>query len=150
MRRRPPRPTRTDTLFPYTTLFRSRRAEPAAADFDPAEGAGYASSPCSLHELDPVHLGYMSTAETIALLNELLEGERAGARAVGEMARAAGVAPQRVVLRDVAMDEAPFCAMLPRHVAPLSGSHRRSPGALHHQLEALLDRNTVVWGQDGY
>src|SRR3546814_15361003 len=23
MRRRPPRPTRTDTLFPYTTLFRS-------------------------------------------------------------------------------------------------------------------------------
>src|SRR3546814_1104036 len=25
MRRRPPRPTRTDTLFPYTTLFRSRR-----------------------------------------------------------------------------------------------------------------------------
>src|SRR3546814_7281299 len=27
MIRRPPRPTRTDTLFPYTTLFRSREAE---------------------------------------------------------------------------------------------------------------------------
>src|SRR3546814_7800849 len=27
MRRRPPRSTRTDTLFPYTTLFRSDRAE---------------------------------------------------------------------------------------------------------------------------
>src|SRR3546814_18943955 len=26
MQRRPPRPTRTDTLFPYTTLFRSRPA----------------------------------------------------------------------------------------------------------------------------
>src|SRR3546814_10370868 len=26
MMRRPPRSTRTDTLFPYTTLFRSRRA----------------------------------------------------------------------------------------------------------------------------
>src|SRR3546814_10699881 len=26
MIRRPPRPTRTDTLFPYTTLFRSRQA----------------------------------------------------------------------------------------------------------------------------
>src|SRR3546814_8600872 len=26
MRRRPPRSTRTDTLFPYTTLFRSRDA----------------------------------------------------------------------------------------------------------------------------
>src|SRR3546814_12071711 len=28
MIRRPPRSTRTDTLFPYTTLFRSCRAEP--------------------------------------------------------------------------------------------------------------------------
>src|SRR3546814_20964767 len=27
MRRRPPRSTRTDTLFPYTTLFRSGRAD---------------------------------------------------------------------------------------------------------------------------
>src|SRR3546814_15364250 len=27
MIRRPPRSTRTDTLFPYTTLFRSRQAE---------------------------------------------------------------------------------------------------------------------------
>src|SRR3546814_1136007 len=35
MIRRPPRSTRTDTLFPYTTLFRSgvlRRAAPAAGD----------------------------------------------------------------------------------------------------------------------
>src|SRR3546814_17723802 len=29
MRRRPPRSTRTDTLFPYTTLFRSTAAVPA-------------------------------------------------------------------------------------------------------------------------
>src|SRR3546814_4789912 len=28
MIRRPPRSTRTDTLFPYTTLFRSRRRHP--------------------------------------------------------------------------------------------------------------------------
>src|SRR3546814_7017885 len=36
MIRRPPRSTRTDTLFPYTTLFRS--AEPRRRD-DPARGA---------------------------------------------------------------------------------------------------------------
>src|SRR3546814_15871465 len=30
MIRRPPRSTRTDTLFPYTTLFRSRRRDHAA------------------------------------------------------------------------------------------------------------------------
>src|SRR3546814_9655579 len=29
MKRRPPRSTRTDTLFPYTTLFRSRAADPS-------------------------------------------------------------------------------------------------------------------------
>src|SRR3546814_14709383 len=29
MIRRPPRSTRTDTLFPYTTLFRSHRRQPA-------------------------------------------------------------------------------------------------------------------------
>src|SRR3546814_8454169 len=31
MIRRPPRSTRTDTLFPYTTLFRSGRRRPRAA-----------------------------------------------------------------------------------------------------------------------
>src|SRR3546814_19098573 len=31
MIRRPPRSTRTDTLFPYTTLFRSRRCEEVVA-----------------------------------------------------------------------------------------------------------------------
>src|SRR3546814_2040315 len=38
MIRRPPRSTRTDTLFPYTTLFRSdpRRT----ADVEPREGGG--------------------------------------------------------------------------------------------------------------
>src|SRR3546814_2058952 len=33
MIRRPPRSTRTDTLFPYTTLFRSLNAEPAAEEY---------------------------------------------------------------------------------------------------------------------
>src|SRR3546814_14137868 len=34
MIRRPPRSTRTDTLFPYTTLFRSLRPGPRRADRD--------------------------------------------------------------------------------------------------------------------
>src|SRR3546814_13744269 len=39
--RRPPRPTRTDTLFPYTTLFRSMRAErPKAEHRQPAKCCG--------------------------------------------------------------------------------------------------------------
>src|SRR3546814_1367100 len=37
MIRRPPRSTRTDTLFPYTTLFRSRRGRQARPDRGVAE-----------------------------------------------------------------------------------------------------------------
>src|SRR3546814_6383836 len=32
MMRRPPRSTRTDTLFPYTTLFRTQRGKPRLAE----------------------------------------------------------------------------------------------------------------------
>src|SRR3546814_6396403 len=48
MIRRPPRSTRTDTLFPYTTLFRS--CQPANRLIRPAErsisGATFASAQC--------------------------------------------------------------------------------------------------------
>src|SRR3546814_9166252 len=41
MIRPPPRSTRTDTLFPYTALFRSERAvDPAFEPFDMAVGPG--------------------------------------------------------------------------------------------------------------
>src|SRR3546814_17025604 len=39
MRRRPPRSTRTDTLFPYTTLFRSVDVDDVAGGGDGAGGA---------------------------------------------------------------------------------------------------------------
>src|SRR3546814_17685976 len=40
MRRRPPRSTRTDTLFPYTTLFRSEVAERGRVNESTEDGAG--------------------------------------------------------------------------------------------------------------
>src|SRR3546814_4636601 len=40
MNRRPPRSTRTDTLFPYTTLFRSRGVVEAVADHGHAPALG--------------------------------------------------------------------------------------------------------------
>src|SRR3546814_4258039 len=39
MIRRPPRSTRTDTLFPYTTLFRSVRQQPGHGLAQPTGGA---------------------------------------------------------------------------------------------------------------
>src|SRR3546814_5674493 len=45
MIRRPPRSTRTDTLFPYTTLFRSRTARRVAHEHAPA------AQPLDHHEM---------------------------------------------------------------------------------------------------
>src|SRR3546814_17738434 len=52
MRRRPPRSTRTDTLFPYTTLFRSRCRCGACAvrpGFAAVRHRGAACHPCRSH-----------------------------------------------------------------------------------------------------
>src|SRR3546814_3943571 len=48
MIRRPPRSTRTDTLFPYTTLFRSLGARRGVSERQPGEqpgGAGQVAEP---------------------------------------------------------------------------------------------------------
>src|SRR3546814_9771567 len=45
MIRRPPRSTRTDTLFPYTTLFRSPRPTPVLASAAPTHGSMLIGSP---------------------------------------------------------------------------------------------------------
>src|SRR3546814_2822022 len=51
MIRRPPRSTRTDTLFPYTTLFRSARHCLDARDVDLRHHDG----PCLCHSCAPQH-----------------------------------------------------------------------------------------------
>src|SRR3546814_17753757 len=55
MERRPPRSTRTDTLFPYTTLFRS-----LALIFDPHDiGPGRARTRAFLDDLEPDARGHV-------------------------------------------------------------------------------------------
>src|SRR3546814_16938219 len=63
MIRRPPRSTRTDTLFPYTTLFRSRRTAPGT---DPRMGkraAGPGSSAAERQLLDQASPGLPDRSE---------------------------------------------------------------------------------------
>src|SRR3546814_2743278 len=52
MLRRPPRSTRTDTLFPYTTLFRSRSAGPERRMFIGGGGARLDRSQETAHKTD--------------------------------------------------------------------------------------------------
>src|SRR3546814_3473060 len=56
MIRRPPRSTRTDTLFPYTTLFRSRRDVRHRLPVERAERAAGRRQDDSLHGIDPVEV----------------------------------------------------------------------------------------------
>src|SRR3546814_10882254 len=56
MIRRPPRSTRTDTLFPYTTLFRSISSVPHALDLavdEPEQGQGEGGHHHVAERLDP-------------------------------------------------------------------------------------------------
>lgn len=100
--------------------------------------AGYASPPCFMHELDPRFLGYMSQVEVLALLNQLLESERAGARGVGEMSGQAAGEQARTALREIARDESRFCAMLLRHIERLDGAPSKATGAFHGKLAAVV------------
>src|SRR3546814_15427336 len=72
MRRRPPRSTRTDTLFPYTSLFRSPELFPLMGQAGllgatvPEEyggaGAGYVAYGLIAREIERVDSGYRSMA----------------------------------------------------------------------------------------
>src|SRR3546814_3617086 len=58
MIRRPPRSTRTDTLYPYTTLFRSVRKQRRVLVVDPRRyGRAHAQHPGQAPGLDPAFAG---------------------------------------------------------------------------------------------
>jgi hypothetical protein len=74
--------------------------------------------------------------EVLSLLNELLEGERAGAKGVGEMSKRLAPSGIQMTLRDIARDEARFCLMLTRHIERLGAQPRRDVGAFYQKLMA--------------
>lgn len=90
-----------------------------------------------MHELDPSSRGYMSRAELLDLLGQLLESERAGARGAGMMSRQAAASEIRVALLDIAKDDARFCTMLIRHITRLGGTPSHATGAFYDELLAI-------------
>src|SRR3546814_1308352 len=65
MIRLPPRSTRTDTLFPYTTLFRSRTLQPAGARFPRVRSVRRAMTQMTsgLSEVEGGKLGWEAAGE---------------------------------------------------------------------------------------
>jgi hypothetical protein len=114
-------------------------------DEEPRE---YASSPCLAHEFEELPISSMSNDALAARLNELLEGERAGARGLLDLA-APKSEPLGATLDAVARDEARFCSLLARQIERLGGTPSRAVGAFYDKLMAretledklrLLDR----------
>ena len=99
----------------------------------------YASPPCSRHELEAGAFAGIDTATVLAGLNELLEGERAGARGLRDTHARFGEGELSRVLRDVGRDEARFCAMLTHHIERLGGNPSRATGAFYDKLLARPD-----------
>src|SRR3546814_10088382 len=77
MTRRPPRSTRTDTLFPYTTLFRSQRAAARLhAEIDAAEAMYRRHIEQMLHCVEvsasfPLEDGYLYRTQLTAVVRKL-------------------------------------------------------------------------------
>src|SRR3546814_12421065 len=66
MIRRPPRSTRPYTLFPYTTLFRSRRGEPLEAALHAAtQGLGQRADRALTHAIVAAVLRYMPDLDAL-------------------------------------------------------------------------------------
>jgi hypothetical protein len=117
-----------------------RNERTASQKADAAEPpATYSSPPCFMHELDDVSLGYIGRDELLALLNELLEAERAGAKVVGRLSTAAPDPAMVALLRGIAHDEGVFCAMLSRQIVHLGGTPSHVTGAFHDKVMALPD-----------
>ncbi|QNT68772.1 DUF6306 domain-containing protein [Defluviicoccus vanus] len=95
------------------------------------------SPPCFLHDAEPAYQGYLERAQVLALLDELLEAERAGAKVARTLSADAAGGPAEDALRSLAMDEAHFCAMLARHIKQLEASPSQRTGAFREKVLAL-------------
>jgi hypothetical protein len=98
-----------------------------------------ASPACLAHEADDAYMGFASQAEIAALLNELLEAERAGAAVAlrsAEAAEASG-SPYGKLLRDIQHDEARWCAMLLKQLQALDEPASPRIGAFLEKAMAI-------------
>lgn len=90
-------------------------------------------------QADLSHETRMDRAALLDLLGEMLVAERAGARSVGRMSNETPSSAAGLVLREVARDEARFCAMLTGHIKRLGGTPSLATGAFYDKVMALRD-----------
>jgi Domain of unknown function (DUF6306) len=117
-------------LFSTDSPLRNMTGDPASEFSSPA---------CAMHEGDDAYMGYAGANELIALLNPLLEAERAGVRVTMESARAAGSGPIAAFLSAIQQDAARWCALLLGRITALGGSPSPVTGACYDKAMAIAD-----------
>lgn len=117
------------------------RCKPSRAPENEDDGT-YASPPCFMHEFEHDYI-FLSTPEVLRLLNELLEDQRAGVKAVSELWPRAADATARAVLKDIVRDESRHCAMLTRHIRRLGGTASKETGPFLTTLRAARSMSHI-------
>src|SRR3546814_18212104 len=136
MIRRPPRSTRTDTLFPYTTLFRSlydRMMAPDAPDFGAAsDGDGDRNLIIGRH-------CYVTPSDSLAVLAanaHLAPGYATGLRGIARSMPTSGAAARVAEKLGIPLHETPtgwnfFGTLLAAGMATICGEEREGTGSAH-------------------
>ena len=104
------------------------------------EASGFASPACYAHEVDPAYFAAVppiARDELIALLNSLLEAERAGAKTLAYYLKSSAPGPLRHALEAVARDEARYAALLTRLVREQGGAPSAVTGSFFAKAKAL-------------
>ncbi|HLI13248.1 MAG TPA: DUF6306 domain-containing protein [Alphaproteobacteria bacterium] len=104
---------------------------------EPEPAKGFSSPACLAHEMDPAYAGYLGDAELVALLNLLVEAERAGDKVLGVFLAESPSAEARALLEAVRRDEARFTTMLTRHIEKLGGAPSQATGAFYGKAIAV-------------
>jgi hypothetical protein len=77
--------------------------------------------------------------ELLAFLNEMLEAERAGAKALLHISKEAHDAPAAALAMAVHHDEARWCAMLTAAIRLQGGAPSQATGAFYEKVLAITD-----------
>lgn len=112
-------------------------------EHDANEPREFASPPCFAHEIDPEYSGLAPAKELVSALQELLEGERAGARIGRESLRQANESNQpesvQSLIARIQTDETSYCKMLINHIERLGSEPSRSIGSFYEKCIAIDD-----------
>jgi nitronate monooxygenase len=112
-----------------------------------SEATGYASPACYAHEVDPTYNGAIPDAELAAVLNVVLEVERASAKALTTLVAEFDHPEVTDLLGTVQRNQSRCCGVLTRIVTQLGSAPSDATSSFHDEilgLEAVAERLALL------